>query len=510
MRGNSKANLVAAVIFCLVLFLPLLGKEVPSINFDPEIEELRNLNEPPSFSLKDVANFSNQYESFFNDHFGFRNWLIQLNNRFRLNIFGVSGSPKVLAGKDGWLYYTGNQVIDDYRGVNKFTNEDLKQWQTVIEKKQRWLASQGIEYLFLVAPNKASIYPEYLPDGIVRVGNSGPLDQLVAHLNQYSTVKILDLRETLRTQKKEGLLFFRTDTHWSFLGAFFAYEQIASQLVSNFPQVKKISRDELNIDIQLRNGGDLATMLGMQRTLKEEVSQISLLNTRSTKIMEVSDSFIMETPDQQLPRAVMFRDSFTTALVPYLSENFSHIKYIWKRWNNATPMEQIILETQPDIVIEEVVERYVKGMTDVTISPQIESFFYSKSIFKFGENHDGAIDFKPLHQVNLDVRKSKVFVNSTGNDPNFLLPEINFTAGSNLLLSFDFTSPEDSMFQIFYQTEKRPFFNEEDSYRVKTKKGRNKISIPVLEKQIIGKIRVDPGSFPGEYIFKSIEVNASS
>jgi len=513
MRGKSKINLAMAIIFCIALFLPLLGMVVPTLNFSPKISEMRNLNNPPSFSLKDVTSFPDQYESYFNDHFGFRNLFIQLNNRLRLDIFDVSGSPKVVAGNDGWLYYTGEQVIDDYRGVNHFTPENLRQWQEVLETKQRWLASQGIDYLFLVAPNKASVYPEYLPEGILRVNNSSPLDQLVTYLNQHSKVKVLDLREPLREQKKKGLLFHHTDTHWTSLGAFFAYERISDQLVSSFSQVKPISLDDLNINIQMRNGGDLAKMLGLQIKLKEEVPKVNLRNSQakiSGKVGEARDSFIMETPDKQLPRAVMFRDSFATALVPFLSENFSHIKYIWKRWSRNTPIEQIIVETEPDIVIEEVVERYIKGMNAVTISPQIEEFFYSKKLFSFGRNYERQVDFKPLNQVNLDVRKSKLFINSTGNDPHFLLPQIDMFSESKLLLTFDFTSPEASTFQIFYQTEKNPFYNENNSYRIRTKKGINKISILLSAKYIIGKIRIDPGAIPGEYIFKSIEVKAPS
>ena len=513
MRGNSKANLATAVIFCMVIFLPILGVAFPALNFAPEINEMRNLNGFSISYLKDVAKVPDKFESFFNDHFGFRNGLIQLNNLVRLNIFGVSGSPKVLVGKNDWLYYTGNKGIDDYRGVNRFSNEDLKQWQTVLESKQKWFASQGIDYLFLVAPNKASVYPEHLPDGILRVNNSSPVDQLVTHLKQHSKVKILDLREPLRMQKEKGLLFHRTDTHWTTLGAFLAYERIASHLVSSFPQVKPISQGNLNIDIQLRKGGDLATMLGLQKKIKEEVPQISLLNPQSKKIGEVGgarDPFIMETPDSELPRAVMFRDSFTTALTPYISENFSHIKYVWERWDKSTPVGQAILEEEPDIVIEEVVERLIKRMDSVSIGPQVEfSLTYPKSLFKFGTNHEDQVDFMPLHQVALDIRNSKVFVNSSGNDPHFLLPQLDLSGESNLLFTFDFTSPEESTAQIFFQTENYPYYNEKNSYRIRTKKGRNEIFVNASGMRIIGRIRVDPGSIPGEYIFKSIEVKAS-
>lgn len=377
MRGNSIANFATALIFCLAIFFPLIGKVFPSLHLEPEIKEMRRLAVLPTFSLEHISTFPARYESFFNDHFVFRNLLIRLNKLFKLHLFNVSGSPKVLVGKKGWLYYTGDRVIDDYRGINYFSTNDLQQWKAVLEKKQDWLASQGIDYLFLVAPNKASVYPEYLPDGILQVKNEAPLDQLVMYLERHSKVNILDLRGPLIKQKANGLLFHRTDTHWTSVGAFWGYEKLVGHIAKIFPQVTPITLDDLNKDMQLRKGGDLALMLGLQGELKEEVPRLCLLNPKAKRAGKASgprEPFVMETPEKKLPRAVMFRDSFTTALVPYLSENFSHIKYIWKRWDRKTPIEQIVKETKPDIVIEESVERLIKNMGSVTIGPEINSF----------------------------------------------------------------------------------------------------------------------------------------
>ena len=51
----------------------------------------------------------------------------------------------------------------------------------------------------------------------------------------------------------------------------------------------------------------------------------------------------------------MFRDSFGNALIPYLSENFSRILYVWNR--DVDP--RVVAIEQPDVVIQEVVGRFL-------------------------------------------------------------------------------------------------------------------------------------------------------
>ena len=56
-----------------------------------------------------------------------------------------------------------------------------------------------------------------------------------------------------------------------------------------------------------------------------------------------------------LPRAIVFRDSFFIALEPFVSPLFSEVDYIWKPFNES--YKNYILEYKPDIIIFESVER---------------------------------------------------------------------------------------------------------------------------------------------------------
>jgi hypothetical protein len=61
--------------------------------------------------------------------------------------------------------------------------------------------------------------------------------------------------------------------------------------------------------------------------------------------------------DENLPRAVVLHDSFIHELRPFISEHFSRVRYIWD-WDFNFYTE-IIIEENPDIVIEEMAERFL-------------------------------------------------------------------------------------------------------------------------------------------------------
>jgi alginate O-acetyltransferase complex protein AlgJ len=54
---------------------------------------------------------------------------------------------------------------------------------------------------------------------------------------------------------------------------------------------------------------------------------------------------------------VIFRDSFMSRLVPFLSEHFSRAVYLWQ--NDFD--DDVVTREHPDIVIQEIVGRHLYG-----------------------------------------------------------------------------------------------------------------------------------------------------
>ena len=75
--------------------------------------------------------------------------------------------------------------------------------------------------MLVIAPNKNSIYPEYMPGWVKLVSKQTRLDQLSGLLADEPGLEYVDGRLLLRPQKNTGPLYYRTDTHWTPLGAFY-------------------------------------------------------------------------------------------------------------------------------------------------------------------------------------------------------------------------------------------------------------------------------------------------
>ncbi len=208
-RFRDTFPFVLIVCFLLIISSSIILK-ISGFQWIPNSEENRKLAEIPIFNGS-VQHYIKNYEKYFNDHFGFRNELVRLNSLVMLAL-RVSPSSQVILGKDGWLFYDGQpgeRIIDlYYRGTKPFTDDELKACRSVLQEHHDWLAQRGIRFLFVVAPDKESIYSEFLPN-IHRVTSKGRLDQLIEYMKKYSDVEVLDLRESLINAKKLGLLFLK-------------------------------------------------------------------------------------------------------------------------------------------------------------------------------------------------------------------------------------------------------------------------------------------------------------
>ena len=67
----------------------------------------------------------------------------------------------------------------------------------------------------------------------------------------------------------------------------------------------------------------------------------------------------MEVADATLPSAVMFRDSFTSRMMPFLSEHFSRSVYMWQNDFDR----ELVSQEKPDVVILEIVGRRLQTYT---------------------------------------------------------------------------------------------------------------------------------------------------
>ncbi len=365
--GARSADRILIIGFLIAISLPLLGLVFHGEN-GTTVGENRKAAAMPELRLrgKSLAAFPAQFEAYFNDHFGFRERLIHWLNFTKVVGLGVSPSPKVILGSNGWLFY-GDIELPYYRALVPLTFQELEQWRRLFETRRDWLAVRGIPYLVVIPPNKSTIYPEHMPPSYNQVHARSRLDQLMDYLRVHTDLKVLDLRQPLLAAKNTERVYYRTDTHWNWHGGYVGYAAIVAALSEWFPQLQPVDRNVFRDQLYEEPGRDLSMMLGLREYFADRYIDIAAPKPREAidvgQTKEESDlpgrqarrgeDFAYENRGKGLPRAVVFRDSFATWLIPLLADHFDRIVFSWQY-----SFDRILVEKEhPDVVVQEMVER---------------------------------------------------------------------------------------------------------------------------------------------------------
>jgi hypothetical protein len=366
-------NRLLILTFVVIISLPLAANLAGVDGADPGAEN-RELAAFPRLdgSMATLAEFPGRFVLWFDDHFGFRSTLVRWYGELRLFGLGISPTSTVIKGRDGWFFYGEDGSIDDYAHVDPMTPDALENWRAATTRARDWLRARGVAYLFFIAPDKYVVYPEMMPTTIRRVGAVSRTDQLYDTLSEVSDVSdtsgrfTVDVRPPLMQAKTSERIYHQTDTHWNDRGALVAYQIIIDALRRQVPAVPAAwSRDDFEPVTRDVEGMDLAGMMGLTRVLHEVDLALVPKRGRRARVVEPAGAgpmaeegrLVTEIPGSSLPRAVIFRDSFVSRLVPFLSEHFSRAVYLWQNDFDA----DVVSQEHPDVVIQEIVGRHLYG-----------------------------------------------------------------------------------------------------------------------------------------------------
>ena len=355
-------QIVLSLIVVVVLFAPMVGHFGSFFNLNYIQMTEKRLPFPTPVLPKSYAElkaFPASVDKYLEDHFGFRSVLVKAYN-FALTQLGASPSKKVITGKSGWLYYSEEDMVAQHTGESLYEYDEASQWIHAMAARQAWLAERGIPFIIAVAPNKMTIYPEYLPDWITKVNNRTRLDQLMANAAQSPSLDLLDLRSLLLAGKKAHTIYYQTDSHWNDRGAFIGYQAILRRIQSYFPAVTGVTPDMVIFNASRCKGLDLAQMLNIAELVKEPyVYQTKfLMESHVLSTTHFSDTrypMKVEASQKDLPRAMILRNSFVIPMEPFFNETFSEVIYADR---SSTKFDMDFIEKEnPDIVIDILVER---------------------------------------------------------------------------------------------------------------------------------------------------------
>ena len=366
--GRRPFDAIVSIVFIAIISLPVAANLAGHDGADPQAEN-RELAPTPHLnpSLRGIVDYTGAFGRWFEDHFGFRATLVRWYGESRYFWLGVSPSPAVIKGRDGWLFYADDGGAEDATNEALLDESELKDWRDSLFRTRDWLQGRHIAYVFAIAPDKQVIYPENLPPTLTRVNNMSRADQVEA-ICRDARIPAADLRTPLAAAKQAERIYFKTDTHWNDRGALVAYRRISDAVRAQTPLVPEAwSHDDFVPAEREIEGQDLARMMGLLRVLREIDLTLVPKRERRARVVEPAGvpptaeegRLVTEIPGSTLPRAVVFRDSFASRLAPYLSEHFSRAVYLWQ--NDFDP--DVIEKERPDVVIQEIVSRHLYVFT---------------------------------------------------------------------------------------------------------------------------------------------------
>jgi alginate O-acetyltransferase complex protein AlgJ len=294
------------------------------------------------------------------------NWLMGTYSRTRYNLGDKIFDLSMAAGEN-WFVYTGENSMDDYQNTIPFTTQNLADIQRKLDQLSALLETKGIKLVVIIPPNKNTIYPEYMPPQIPIIGSQSRLDQLMAYQKDHGGFKVIDLRPDLIQASRERLTYFPCGTHWNTFGAFVAYQAIMHSLEKDYPNLTPDKMDEYRF-VNILGDTGMADAVHLDNSVCSSSDLEPLprpqLFTQNWNIAGDAPSYFNRmgtsnitsmNPDSSLPRLLMYRDSFSIYLIPFLSNHFSQAVYLW-----AYPADDLYIyieNVKPDIIIFEFTER---------------------------------------------------------------------------------------------------------------------------------------------------------
>lgn len=286
-------QLGTVLIFFLLLVAVMLQMALKIVP-EPTLLEKRALASPPHLkSIREIASddFLNGFTAYANDNFGFRKIFIRLNNLIDLKVLRTPSNQDIILGANSMLFSR-----SDWNGVIKkhtsYTDAQIAAGAKRVRDFQDRMRTRGKEFLFVFAPNKATIYPELL---IAHKYSLNPLSERERWLLALKAagVNSLDVAPMILDAKQKRLLYYNGDHHWNRFASLMASQLIVDTFASrmNVP-APRFEITGVGPDVWERAGGG---------------SYDELLGVKATRVNEEP---MVKVTGPKLPRGAVFGDSF--------------------------------------------------------------------------------------------------------------------------------------------------------------------------------------------------------
>ena len=355
---SKKYSIFITVLFCLFTFG--FGAALilsPSRDFsEQENRFLAQFKAPTPDTLRS-GKFMEDFEKYVTDQFPLRDQWIQLKAISERSL-GKQENNGVYFGTDGQTLFAQFKAP---------TEEELAQRVGFVNSLGQNL---DIPVYFSLVPDKSWVWADYLPDYAPNVDDGSTIERAQALCGE--NVRFIDLRGALDYDS-----FYRTDHHWTTMGAMQAYfsliRDISGGNSGDWYHEPELISDQFygttysssgaawvkpdSIYTMIPEGGTKGniTVTGYPEGAPIESS---LYHPEKLAVKDKYAYFlggnqplcVIKNPDAANGRLLVIRDSYSDSLAPFLAEEFQEVHLFDLRYNNMS-LKQYVADNEIDQVL---------------------------------------------------------------------------------------------------------------------------------------------------------------
>ena len=356
------------LIFITISWITLALGIISPLNINLDNRNFRKWDQI-DFSLNNPSQFVSDLKLTFNDNFFLKYTLVRVINTFEYLVFNSGDDENFLSGKNGWEFFRGDKNIEQAVGASPLVGPELLVAAKNVNETIKRVERRGIPLKIFVVPSKPTVYSELLPDHLEQWPAPAliPVEQVIEILSMESPIQSILYPKLFLKEKKDLFAFPIYEpkgTHWNDFGAYFGYHYLVKNL-----HEKPINLD--NFKIEFRE--DYKSLSGFYLP---SFSNTGFLHSPVLSKLKSNNS------KQKMKSVLIFGDSFSEKLIPFLYEHFIMVHFVPSRVVRL----DIIDKVKPDLVVHQIAERYFK---DVYSNPSLSSGTekLAKKIDKYFDEH---------------------------------------------------------------------------------------------------------------------------
>ena len=311
-------------------------------------------------SVDGLNNYFTNYTKYVKDQVFGRDQWISLQSLAETTLFQKTQSGGILLGREHRMFARRYRILPTEERV---WNKNLAAVQSLGERYPGKVS-------FMLVPSASVLYPEDLPLAAPQMDEEGRIDEAQAAL---PAVQFLRVTDALRAHKDE-YLYYRTDHHWTTLGAYYAYEQFCEaqgltpfdrsahpvKTAENFYGTHYSKARTWNAEPDTITRYDLQNRLTIWNvTAPGQPTEGTQTGLYDTGKLDVYDKYAMflhgnnglsRVEGDGTGKILVIKDSYANSFVPYLTANYAAIDVVdFRNYNYG--LDQLIADNDYDAIL---------------------------------------------------------------------------------------------------------------------------------------------------------------